>query len=225
VVTVNRVTTEAEFQAVVDWWNHQRHAEIEHRWGYMGRTLDSVFPLPAGFATRREETMAALRPYWAEGEIWVCRDLQTQIRHIIVFQLRPDAPDMALAFWSQPDFDYRFSLPPGVTEADLAPPIEADKWDGAPKDSVLARLGRNDPFEAIARQIVFENLLARGVRRIETRESRSPRRPLAVSRTPTRFDKWVKRQEYRLVLEIAKLLEFRAVEPRIQAALQAAEAL
>jgi len=225
VVTVNRVTTEVEFQAVVDWWNYQREREIFHRWGYKRWTLDSMFPLPAGFATRREETMAALRPYWAEGEIWACRDLQTQIRHVITFELRPE---MAVNYWCCRDWDYLFTLTPEeIPSGGLPPGAEEDQWDGAPREALRSRARLPNPFAAIADEMVYADLAGRGIAQVEFREvwTTGIRRRAVIKLTPIGYDRWTRRQRYRVLVSLPGLIARRQRSPKIQAALVRAEAL
>jgi len=225
VVTVTRVTTEAEFQAVVDWWNYQREREIFHRWGYMGRTLDSMFPLPQEFRTRREETEAALRPYVTRGEIWVCRDREGRIHHVCVFQIRPDQ-HMAVDFWGRTDADYMFTVPPDFM-GEVPPGVEEHQWDGAPRAAIRIRLRIGNPFEAALRQVVLEDLAGRGVLWVEFREvygSYTFGRAV-ITQTPIGFDKWTRKQRYRVLVHLPTVLNIRAANKQVQAQLREAEAL
>jgi len=224
-VTVARVTTEQEFQEVVTWWNYQREREIFHRWGYKGWTLDSMFPLPRPFTTRREESEAALRPYFETGEIWVCRGKDGLIHHVVEFQLRPDEK-IAVNFWRQHDFDYHFTLAPEEIPADGIPPGVEDMWNGAPRESPRMKL-LGDLYAAIIKQVVFQNLLDRGFTRVEFREVRGnrPIRRAIITRTPIGYDKWTRKQRYRVLLDLKLVMMKRAESKSFQDRLRQAEAL
>jgi len=224
-VTVARVTTELEFQEVVTWWNLKREREIFHRWGYMGRTLDSMFPLPQEFRTRREETEAALRPYWTRGEIWVCKDRQTQIRHVITFELRPE---MAVNYWCCRDWDYLFTLTPEeIPSGGLPPGAEEYQWNGAPREALRSRARLPNPFAAIADETVYADLAGRGIAGVEFREvwTTGVRRRAVIKLTPIGYDRWTRRQRYRVLVSLPELIARRQRSPNIQAALVRAEAL
>jgi len=224
-VTVARVTTEQEFQEVVTWWNLKREREIFHRWGYMGRTLDSMFPLPQEFRTRREETEAALRPYWERGEIWTCRGRDGAIHSAACFELRPQ---VAVHFYILIDFDYRFSLKPEeIPPGGLPAGPEELQWYGAPKASLRERAGLGDEYEAAIREVVYGNLLRRGCEKVEFREVYGsfpfPRAILSI--TPLGFDKWIRKQRYRVVVDLRVLMAKRAGQAGVQDRLRRAEAL
>jgi len=226
-VQVKKIETEQEFQEVVDWWNYQREREIFHRWGHLGRTLDSMFPLPEMYKTRREETETALRPYFTGGEVWVCRDKENEIRHAQVFLWRPEQPDLVVSFWGQKDWDYAFTIPPDVDPDTIPPPVE-DTWWEAPKASPRARLRLGNPYEAYLRDSVFSYLEAKGVKMIEFRDMPEPIpfiRRVLLKRTPLGYDKWIRKQRYRVLVDLVKLREKRGKARVIQERLSLAEAL
>jgi len=224
-VQIKKIETEAEFQEVVAWWNYQREREIFHRWGHLGRTLDSMFPLPEPFQTRREETEAALKPYMAEGEVWVCRDREGRMRHVIAMEVRPP---LATGFWDCRDWDYVFTLAPEeIPSGGIPPGIEEDQWDGAPRESLRVRAGLPNPFLVAAQQAVFESLASRGITQVEFREIFRPDygRKAAITRTPTGYDRWTRKQVYRILVDLNKLMAKGLRNPTRQRALLMAEAL
>jgi len=204
-------TDSAEFEEVIKFWAYARDHNCQRKFG---KTVEELFGFGRGAKTLEEECRLILQDALdSNGEIWYCRDKDGVIRCAYVFEKRPET-GVVTFFRGVGDHSYQ----------------EARYGTGAGPS----------PYSQILLHTILNDLVSRGFKILETEHRREDRHWVTgliagirdvkmsaaiVGKTPTYFDTFIKKEMYRVQVDISRLLEIRSRSETMQEMLRLSEAM